>query len=113
MVVDFWASWCKPCEREIPVLSSLADKYHEEVVVLGISVDNDLPSAKKFISRLKPSFSSVHDTSHTSAKAFNPSKMPSTFVIDKKGIIRFVHSGFAPGLEKALAREIEILKAEK
>ncbi len=113
IVVDFWASWCKPCEREIPVLSKLAKKHPKDVVVIGISVDNEKSDAKRFISRLGPGFASVHDGSHASAKAFSPSKMPSTFVIDKKGIVRFVHSGFAPGLDKQLEREVAILKAEK
>lgn len=112
VVVDFWASWCKPCEREIPLLSKLADKHKTEVVVVGISVDNERGDAKKFIERLKPTFVSVHDGAHESAKAFAPSKMPSTFVIDKRGVVRFVHSGFAPGLEKELEREVSILASE-
>lgn len=107
VVVDFWASWCAPCKEEMPVLEALYKRYKDKgLVVIGVSVDNDLANAKKFVSGVKVSFPIVHDAGHAVADKFKPPRMPTSYVIDKAGKVRFVHAGFRSGDGKKLEEEI-------
>lgn len=113
VLIDFWASWCKPCKEEMPVLERLHKKYGAKgLVVVGVSVDKDLAKAKEFISRTGVSFAVVHDAEHSVASRYAPAKMPSSFVVDKTGVIRFVHEGFEAGDAAALTSEVESLLAK-
>jgi cytochrome c biogenesis protein CcmG/thiol:disulfide interchange protein DsbE len=108
VVVDFWASWCAPCKEEMPVLESLSKRYKDQLVVIGVSVDNEAGNAKKFLSTVKVSFPIVHDAGHRVADKFKPPRMPTSYVIDKAGKIRFVHAGFrkedGPKLEEEIVK---------
>jgi peroxiredoxin len=110
VIVDFWASWCAPCKQELPALEALYRKYKDKgLVVLGVSVDSDLDKAQALAKSLKLSFASTHDGSHALAEQFDPPRMPSSYVIDQKGIVRHVHEGFRAGDEAKIEREIRAL----
>jgi peroxiredoxin len=110
VLIDFWASWCAPCKQELPALEKLHKKYKDKgLVVIGVSVDNDLDKARALAKSLKLSFANAHDADHTVAEKFDPPRMPSSYVIDQKGIVRHVHAGFRAGDEAAIEREIRAL----
>jgi peroxiredoxin len=110
VIVDFWASWCAPCKQELPALEKLYQKYKDKgLMVIGVSVDSELDKAKALAKSLKLSFPSAHDAEHTLAEQFDPPRMPSSYVIDQKGIVRFVHEGFRAGDEAAIEREVRKL----
>jgi thiol-disulfide isomerase/thioredoxin len=112
--VDFWASWCAPCRVSFPVLDGFAKKYSDQgFVVVGVNKDNLMKDAQRFLSRTPVSFTLVHDDKHAIAKAFDFKTMPTGFLIDRKGVVRFVHEGFDSSSEKALQTKIEALLAEK
>jgi peroxiredoxin len=95
VIVDFWATWCAPCKESMPVLEKLYQKYRGQgLVVVGVSVDEDAANVGPFIQKLKVSFPIAHDKGHKVADRFKPPKMPSSYVIDRKGIVRHVHEGF-------------------
>jgi peroxiredoxin len=107
VVIDFWASWCAPCKEEMPILESLYKRFKDkDLVIIGVSVDNEAANAKKFLSSVKVSFPIVHDGNHTVADKFKPPRMPTSYVIDKAGKIRFVHAGFRKEDGKKLEEEI-------
>ena len=57
VIVDFWASWCAPCKEEMPVLEKLYKKYKDRgLVVVGVSVDNELANVKTFLKTMPVSF---------------------------------------------------------
>ena len=110
VIIDFWASWCAPCKQELPALEALYKKYKAQgLVVIGVSVDNELANATALAKSLKLSFPSTHDAKHAVADQFDPPRMPSSYVIDQKGIVRHVHEGFRAGDEAAIEREIRTL----
>jgi cytochrome c biogenesis protein CcmG, thiol:disulfide interchange protein DsbE len=96
-LVDFWATWCGPCQKSFPKYQELYVKYKASgLEIAAVSVDGD--DQKKDI----PGFAKEHgakfpigwDDAHKIADCYKPPKMPSAFVVDKKGIVRFVHEGY-------------------
>jgi peroxiredoxin len=95
VIVDFWATWCAPCKESMPVLEKLYQKYKSRgLVIVGVSVDEDAANVGPFIKKLKVSFPIVHDAGHKIADKVKPPRMPSSYIVDRKGIVRHVHDGF-------------------
>ena len=107
VLVDFWASWCAPCREELPVLDSLYKKYRARgFEVVGVNQDESADSAKKFLSSRPLAFRVVHDRGGLVANRYEPAKMPSSFLIDRKGIVRHVNAGFRAADKAALEKQI-------
>jgi cytochrome c biogenesis protein CcmG, thiol:disulfide interchange protein DsbE len=107
VIVDFWASWCAPCKEEMPVLERLYKKYKSRgLVVVGVSVDQELANVKSFLKQLPVSFNIVHDADHKVAGRFKPPRMPSSYVVDRNGIVRHVHAGFRDGDAAKIEAEV-------
>ena len=110
VIVDFMASWCGPCKESLPSLDKLA-KTHKDLVVIGVSVDEKPENLKTFLKKVHVSFSVVHDNGRVVASSYEPPKMPTSFIVDKKGKIRYVHGGFRAGDEKVLEKHVlELLR---
>jgi thiol-disulfide isomerase/thioredoxin len=105
VVVHFWASWCVPCNKTMPMLDAFAKKNKKKVVVIGISEDDDADAAKKFLAANKIKFLNGLDAQKQTAKAYTPTTMPMTFVIDRTGKVASVIPGnhfTAADLQKSL-----------
>jgi cytochrome c biogenesis protein CcmG, thiol:disulfide interchange protein DsbE len=110
VIVDFWASWCAPCKEEMPVLERLYKKYKARgLVIVGVSVDQELANVKSFLKQLPVSFNIVHDADHKVAGRFKPPRMPSSYVADRNGIVRHVHAGFRDEDAAKLEAEVSAL----
>ena len=109
MVVDFWATWCTPCHESFPAYQRISQKYAGQVVVIGISVDEDAAGIPKFVQETGAKFAVAWDDGQITSKSYQPRAMPTSYVIDKTGIVRFVHSGFHSGEEQQLEAEIDSL----
>lgn len=107
VLLDFWASWCAPCKEEMPVLERLHKRYGKEgLVIVGVSVDREAPNVGEFLKQTKVSFTIVHDKEHAVADRFKPPRMPSSYIVDRAGVVRHVHGGFKP--EDAAKLEAEL-----
>jgi peroxiredoxin len=110
VIVDFWASWCDPCREEMPVLNRLYKKYKGDgLVVIGVSVDRDKGNVRKFLEQTPVSFPIVHDPDHQVAGRYEPPRMPSSYVIGKRGVVRHVHKGYSAGDGKKFEKEVRAL----
>ena len=110
VVVDFWASWCGPCGDAMPALDRIYQRYEEHgLVVIGVSVDQRERNARGFLRQNRVSFPIVHDSDHSVADSYRPPTMPSTYVIDRRGIVRHVHAGFRDGDARRLEAQIRDL----
>lgn len=115
VVVDFWASWCTPCKEELPALNALYKKIKgKKVEIIGINGDEDIKNARDFLKQYPVSFPIVYDgVKKQLIKKIEDQGVPVTFVLDKKGVVRFFHSGFKSGDFEKLEKEVAQLLAEK
>ena len=94
-LVDFWASWCAPCKAAFPEMEKLYQNYKNEgFQIVAVSVDQKANQMQRFLDKQKPSFATPHDAEQQLVKAAEISVMPSSFLVDRKGVIRFVHEGW-------------------
>lgn len=114
VLVDFWASWCAPCKASFVTLSRLHQKYASKgLVIIGVGVDDEVADFQGFASKNKAPFTLAHDSQHKAAEFFNPPTMPSSYLVDRKGMIRCIHKGFKGAKTEAeYIAEIEALLAE-
>jgi cytochrome c biogenesis protein CcmG, thiol:disulfide interchange protein DsbE len=109
VIVDFWATWCEPCKQSFPAYQKLVSKLGGDLVVVAISQDDDDKNIPAFVAETGAKFPIVWDDGKAVAKAYDPPTMPTAFVIDKSGIIRFVHVGYRAGDEAMLEEEARSL----
>ena len=95
VIVDFWASWCKPCRQSIPWLNSMRARYGEAgLEVIGINVDAKRGDADRFLREVPIEFEIVFDPRGELAKEFKVRGMPSSYVFDRTGKLVQTHLGF-------------------
>jgi len=87
LILNFWATWCRPCRHELPALQSLRDTLVDEgLEVVGVSVDaSDPESVARFARDQGARFPILHDPSEEVARRFATAAWPTTFVIDREG----------------------------
>lgn len=96
VLLDFWASWCVPCQEELPLLDDMAARLSGKgIELIGISIDEEKSDAERFLERKKSwTLKLGHDPEQAGAKLFNPPKMPTSYVIDRAGVVRHMNAGF-------------------
>lgn len=114
LYVDFWASWCPPCVKSFPFLDQLETDFKSRgFKVIAINMDEELQEAKQFLANHPAAFTVVTDDTKQCATAFDVKAMPSSYLIDRKGLIRHVELGFRPDNAKVLRGLVEQLLNEK
>jgi cytochrome c biogenesis protein CcmG/thiol:disulfide interchange protein DsbE len=94
-ILDFWASWCPPCRREMPELAELARRYRDRGVrVIGVNREpHDLAAAKAALKAADPDFVSVLDNKGLGER-IGLMSLPTTLVVDPQGVVRHIHMGY-------------------
>lgn len=111
--VDFWASWCPPCIQSFPFMTQLTQDFKEKGLhVIGVNLDENQQDAKNFLVQHPVNFSVLMDETKQCAQDFGVIAMPSTYIIDKNGLVRHIHRGFRAGETEELRQLIEQLLAE-
>jgi len=91
VIVNTWASWCPPCEDELPLLIEIGESYSRDgVTLLGLNVQDQRADAKRFAERIGIDFPSIVDTDGrllASLPGVPPRALPSTLIIDRNGNI--------------------------
>jgi peroxiredoxin len=106
-LVDFWATWCEPCKESFPIYQGLAERYGGSLEIIGISEDDEPEGIKGFAKETGVRFPLAWDEGQSVSKQYQPPTMPTSYVIDKNGIVRLVHAGFRTGDEAQIAAAIE------
>ena len=115
VLVDFWASWCAPCKASFPAMAKIhADYAPRGLVIAAVSIDEKPAAALAFWKKLSPPFATLHDREQKLVKQVVVPTMPTSYLLDRTGKVRFVHDGFhGDATDKLLRHEIDTLLAEK
>jgi thiol-disulfide isomerase/thioredoxin len=106
--VDFWASWCPPCLVSIPLLNELRNEYVDAgkpFEVLAVNVDADPEDGKDFLLDEPVNYVVVSDPKGDTPRLYQVPGMPTSYLVDTKGQVRLVHTGFKKS-------DIEMIEAE-
>lgn len=111
VLLDVWASWCEPCKIELPMLDDIAHRLAaKSVVIAAVSIDQDAENMRQFLAtRKKWSVKFFHDPAGAVAERLAPPKMPTSYVIDQKGIVRMINIGFESADAKRIERRLSEL----
>lgn len=108
--VDFWASWCGPCRKSLPLLNQMRKQLKgQPFEVLAINLDEDIKDARGFLKQYPVSYPTLHDKAGKTPEQYGLKGMPTSYLIDKKGIVRAVHTGFKPSDMNKIRKEVAAL----
>jgi cytochrome c biogenesis protein CcmG/thiol:disulfide interchange protein DsbE len=94
VLLDFWATWCDPCKREIPHFVEMQSRYGPQgLQVIGISMDDDVKLAREFQGQFKMNYPVAMGSAHLASQYGGILGLPITFVIDRRGRIVSRHVG--------------------
>ncbi|MFQ5789335.1 MAG: TlpA family protein disulfide reductase [Acidobacteriota bacterium] len=116
VVLDFWAVWCGPCQQSLPFFQSMVDKYGSKgLVVLGLHVDERMPSieeVKAYLNDRRVQYTNLISTMEVD-EAFLVYAMPTTYMLDRNGVVQKRHVGFNPARTPAQMEQsvLELLEA--
>lgn len=106
VMINFWATWCGPCRKEMPALDKLYQRYESAgFTVLGVNVETDVEEVDQYLAKNPVSFPVLYDVDSIASKAFNVKAMPTTVFLDRDGNVRDIHKAYKAG-DEAKYRDI-------
>ena len=113
MILDFWATWCGPCVRALPIVSEVAAAYKDKgVVFYAVNEQEESDAVKKFLAAKKLDIAVAMDAEGEAAKLYKVNGIPQTVIIGKDGKVAVVHVGFSPSMKQMLTKELDALLAK-
>lgn len=110
VVLDFWATWCGPCVRGLPVVSKVAAEFKDQgVVFYAVNQQEPAATVRKFLEKRDLALAVPMDKSGKAARAFHVTGIPQTVLIGKDGTVQVIHVGFDPSMEEKLREQIRTL----
>ena len=114
VILDFWATWCPPCRKSLPVVAEVAKAYKEKgVAFYAVNQQEDEETIKGFQEKQKLQFTVALDPEGAIGEAYGVKGIPQTVIIGKDGTVQAVHVGALPDLKERLTKELDALLAGK
>jgi peroxiredoxin len=113
VLINFWARWAGDSRQEMPALERINTTYgHSGLVVLGVSVDEDVRRAHEFADAMKVGYPILFDTTQAVGRDYRLDKMPMTILVDRSGVVRYSNAGFKRGDDRTYLDQIRELLRE-
>jgi thiol-disulfide isomerase/thioredoxin len=114
LLVDFWASWCSPCRQAMPRYEALRKEFASQgFEVIAVNVDQHPKEGLKALQSTQVSFPVVDDSEGSVASAYDLKVMPTSFLVDRHGVVRRINRGFHVAEVEDLRQAIAALVAKK
>lgn len=107
VVLNFWATWCPPCRAELPELQAAHERYAGEVVIVGVNQAEPAAGVAAFAGQVGLSFPLPLDAQAAVSRLYAVRSLPTTFFIDRSGVIRRIQIG--PVTEATLAQAVQTI----
>lgn len=117
IIVNFWATWCAPCKRELATIAEKYDKWQEEtgVKLIAVSIDDARSTARvaPYVNGQDWDYEVYLDPNGDLKRALNVNNVPHTFLLNGKGEIVYQHNNYEPGDENELYTKVKELVGKK
>jgi thiol-disulfide isomerase/thioredoxin len=114
VMINFWATWCGPCRKEMPLLDAIYKQYKDKsFTLLSVNVEPDPKLANDWLKKTPVSFPVLYDVKSDVSNLYKVAVMPSSIFVDKKGNLRSIHRGYKDGDENDYMNSIRMLMREK
>lgn len=114
LIIDFWATWCKPCILELNALSEVYDDWQKEfdLEIVAVSIDDSKSMGRvlPFVKSKGWNFTFLYDPNGDFKRIMNVINIPHLFIIDKNGYIVYQHTTYSEGAENEIYKELKKLK---
>jgi len=112
VVYSFWATWCGPCRMELPHLEELSKKYAGKVAFYGVNADDSPDAVLEFQKQNKLTLPMLSDARKTAARDYGVDSLPTLFIVDKHGRVRYSSQGYSEDTPSAIAATLDHVLAE-
>ncbi len=110
VILNFWATWCTPCKKELPFFNTLYKKYKGVgLQILGVNIDKGRSEVVRMSRDLNLAFPILLDPKGEISDLYLVRSMPTTYVIGKDGMVHHIHWGFGPDEPARYEKEIRAL----
>jgi len=114
VMINFWATWCGPCRKEMPLLDALYKRYSKlGFTLVGVNVEEDSSGAGGYLEETPVTFPILFDSQNKVSELYDVNAMPTTVLVDRQGNMRFLHKGYKPGDEDDYQNWIRTLIRER
>ncbi|MCC7539718.1 MAG: TlpA family protein disulfide reductase [Deltaproteobacteria bacterium] len=112
VVLSFFATWCRPCEVELPLLQAAHERHGDDLKIAAIAIDGPESASgiASMVRRLRVRFPVLHDTDSSVTSRYNPRRsVPFLVIIDREGRVRHERDGFSVADQRRLPRALDAL----
>ena len=93
VLINFWATWCGPCQLEMPLIQKYYEKHSPDLIVLAINNDQPLAAVQEFVDQMKLSFPVLLDPGAKVEDQYRIRAFPTSLFVNREGVIRYQHIG--------------------